>query len=581
MNRHVSTLISLVTMIAVVACCCVGPGGLRLPPDPGRLPTIEATGAAAAPTQGPFERVEIVSQKEMTAEEILKELKDDERFQDLVVLASEEGYTDPLGGGRFTASDGKVAIGLVIASIAEEKVVTAVQLTDRDRTHSLLARVDDASETLILYDRDGRAEISGQGIKVFDGAGNPIGGPTPSGSRSRPGLAAPVRQCENPNPHAASWADFDHCGRSYSGAAWGQISGCVSTSIGAVLGFAFASTAAAPWVLAGGVIAVIVGCRVPAICVYRARRDDPPTYDVRLPEKLPEPCRVECGVAQGEEAMLTIDKYRIQVHVDDDRPPRPASPQSVELCAGETQILRIRDCAGHQIDLPIEAPPPEDYFVCGQGETCVQEGNNARCVAEAKPTATQTETAVEPTSTTTSAEVPTEEPTAKPTSPPKSTAKPTEEAAGGGELWKATSCRQITYIWGEMKTLEEEVTLTVTGDESPQQFTFYAYWRGQATDFEEWIMEDTFTGGGTIHRGLVLAGNTHYKHIDHAWETACGENDLALAGYIETNAKAYLTYVEHDEFALESWVNGDLAYLRQSPKGDGVYHWECDLAPID
>jgi hypothetical protein len=379
MNRNILNLVSIVTVVSLAMSCCLCSD---FSPIETGYESPEATDLPPTPTLEPFEPLGIVSEKELTPEEFLLAVEEDESFWDVFTLANEQGYTEPFGGGEFVASDGMVLRGLLLGSVAEEKLVTAIQFQGDDRTYSLLARVEAESKMVVLYDRNGRAEISEQGIKVFDAAGNPVGETASSDGHRPPGLAA-QSECDDPRPYTFTWEDFDHCGRSYSGAAWGQILGCISGYIGAVLGVTFASAAAAPFVYVGGLAAVFVACRVPAKCVVLACRDDPPTTEVRIPQKLAESCRVECGVAAGEDAMLTIHKYRFQVYVDDDRKRKPNSPQSFDVCAGELKVVPIRDCAGHQVEVRLEAPDPslEDFSPCAAGKVCIREGDSARCVA--------------------------------------------------------------------------------------------------------------------------------------------------------------------------------------------------------
>ena len=392
-------VVSIVTIASLITGCCSFPSGVNISVDEGgeitvSLSTPEPEGTVLpgpGPTEVAFEPVEIVSERELAPEEFFQAVEGDETFQDVYALAMEQGYTEPEGGGEFVASDGMVVQGLLLSS-AEEQLVVAFHFEWDEWTHSLLARLEAGSQTLVLYDRDGRAEISERGIRVFDAAGNPIGEPH-SSERARPsGLASPLQDCEGPGPYAWSWEDFDHCGRSYSGAAWSQIGGCVASYVGAVVGLAFASSVAAPFVLVSGLVVIFFACRVPSICVKMARVDHAPTYDIRLPDQLPQPCRVEC-VAHGDRmARLTYQNYRIQVHIDDDRKKRPQSPQHLDVCASESKILRIRDCAGHQIDLRLQAPNVSDRDVqdCLEGETCVVVGDNAECRAGPEPQPTIT-----------------------------------------------------------------------------------------------------------------------------------------------------------------------------------------------
>jgi hypothetical protein len=388
-------VVCLLTIGSLVAGSCTLPSSLKVTLDPGGNITVslEEPGAGETavpeevPTGAPFELGEIASERELTADEFFQAAEGDETFDDVYALATEEGYTEPRGGGEYTLTDGSTIRGLLLTS-ADERMVVAFHFQLQDRSQSLVARVEDERETVVLYNRDGRAEISPQGVTIFDAVGNPLGEGVSYWNGRTPGLARPKLQCDDGNPNAFSWEDFDHCGRTHSGSAWSQITGCIAAYAGAVVGVSFASAAAAPFVFVGGLVAIFVGCRVPTICIWDARVDDPPTYDIRMPTKMSQPCGTEC-VAHGDRmARLNINNYEIQVHVDDDRKPRPASPQVVQVCANDTKTLRIRDCAGHQIDVQVSAPCSTDQDIrddCGLEETCVQEGNEARCVRAETP----------------------------------------------------------------------------------------------------------------------------------------------------------------------------------------------------
>jgi hypothetical protein len=385
----------LLTIGSLLAGSCTLPSSVDVTLNEGGNVSVSlgepGTGESDAPPEVPtdslFELGEIASERELTAEEFFQAVEGDETFVDVYALATEEGYTEPRGGGEYTLADGSAIRGLLLTS-PDERMVVAFHFQLQDRPQSLLASVEGERETVVLYNRDGRAEISPQGVTIFDAVGNPLGEAVPFGSGRAPGVASPRFQCDDANPNAFSWEDFDHCGRSHSGSAWAQITACIAAYTGAVVGVSFASAAAAPFVFVGGVVAIFIGCRVPTICIWRARVDDPPTYDIRMPTKLSQACRTEC-VAHGDQmARLTISNYEIQVHIDDDRKPRPASPQVVQVCADDTKTLRIRDCAGHQIDVELSPPGSTEQDVldhCAPEERCLQEGNEARCVRSATP----------------------------------------------------------------------------------------------------------------------------------------------------------------------------------------------------
>lgn len=385
------TIVSLVTVIALLAgpcCLCsnipdiwnVGPaaGQPEEPPPPGTPQAEDPSDLVPPATPVNLEPLEVISERELSTKEFMSLAAGDAKFVDVYALAQEQGYADPKGGGEFILSDGSSIHSLVIAAPAQEQVVVALRFANGERNSSLLARVEIESQTVIIFDRSGGVRISERGFELLAASSprsNAIVGSRP------PGMMGPLLDCEGPGPHALSWENFDHCGRSYSGAAWGQILSCLSTGVGAAVGIAFASTAAAPFVITAAVVVLFAACRVPTVCVLAAAQDDPPTYDIRMPTELPEPCRTICRSRAGQEALAVIRNYRVQVHIDDDRRPRPETPREVDLCSGERQILRIRDCAGHQIDLPIDGPSSQDrdFTVCPAGQFCIQTGNTAHC----------------------------------------------------------------------------------------------------------------------------------------------------------------------------------------------------------
>jgi hypothetical protein len=439
--------ICIVTIAALLTGSCTLPSSVHVSVDEGGEVTVSLTGpepietALPAPADTPFVPRDIVSERELSPSEFFRIVEGDETFTDVHALAEEQGYTEAHGGGEFALDDGSMIRGLLLTS-ADERMVVALQFQLQQRTQSLLARVEQERETVVLYDRQGHAEISAQGIRVFDGAGNPISESVPPEGGRAPGLSHPARECDDGNPNAFSWEDFDHCGRSHSGAGWSQILSCVVAYTGAVVGVTVASAAAAPLVFVGGLVAIFVGCRVPSICIWRARVDDPPTYDIRMPTKMSEPCRTEC-VAHGDSmARLSVQKYQIKVHIDDDRKPRPASPQLVEVCANESETLRIRDCAGHQIDVRVSAPSSSEQDIvehCASDERCTEEGNTARCVAPATPAPPPAATPESPPPVT-----PESPPPATPEQPPPATQIPPPPPPTG------TGHVEVTLDWEDV-----------------------------------------------------------------------------------------------------------------------------------
>ena len=137
-------------------------------------PGAEESGAPQELPTASFELGEIVAERELSADEFFQAMEGDESFVDVYVLAIEEGYTEPRGGGEFALSDGSRVLGVLVTS-ADERMVVAFHFQLQDRPQSLLGRVEDERQTIVLYNRDGRAEISPRGVSIFDAVGNALG----------------------------------------------------------------------------------------------------------------------------------------------------------------------------------------------------------------------------------------------------------------------------------------------------------------------------------------------------------------------------------------------------------------------
>jgi hypothetical protein len=151
-----------------------------------------------------WEPVEVLSERDLTPDEFFQAVEGDERFAEVHALAAEQGYTQAETGVEAVMSDGSVLAVLPLNS-PEGETIAAFRLEGDGRSNSLLARLEE--EAVILYDREGRAEITEQGVRIFDAGGNVIGETELQGSSRPPGLSAPQQQgCTG-----GHWDDFDHC----------------------------------------------------------------------------------------------------------------------------------------------------------------------------------------------------------------------------------------------------------------------------------------------------------------------------------------------------------------------------------
>jgi len=315
--------------------------------------------------------VEVVSERELTPEEFFWAVEGDERFAEVLVLAAEEGYTDAETGVEAVMSDGSVLAVLPLSS-PEGETIGAFRLQGDERSNSLLARLED--ETVILYDGEGRAEITEQGVRVFDADGNVIGDMELQGSSRPSGLSAPQQQfCAG-----GAWDDFNHC-----------VSPILQRGDAAAL--ACGTLIASCWVPGIGFPACLVGivpvCPYVGYCALEAIADDPPTVSINtMPVELDTPCEITCVITRdGRQGVLTIRRWRFQVDVDDDRAPRPQTPRFVEVCSGSGNWVEpmAEDCSRQPTPYYVAAPPVDategvDFAACPEGRICPEGESQCR-----------------------------------------------------------------------------------------------------------------------------------------------------------------------------------------------------------
>ena len=175
------------------------------------------------------------------------------------------------------------------------------------------------------------------------------------------------------------WADFDHCALSsvkFAGAE-AVILACTAGVIACTL------TSVA---FAGCVAALLPGCPFVFACAIFPGYmwvDDPPTIgEPSLPVKQPQPWTSHCVSYDGALGIATPPQYLVQVPVDDDRPPRPATPQQVQVCGWDPGFgdspkatLRVEDCAGHEVVAEVKPIPVQGFAFfqpCHSLPQCVQ-----------------------------------------------------------------------------------------------------------------------------------------------------------------------------------------------------------------
>lgn len=395
-------IVSMVTIASLITGCCglcedLGPTiTIKMDEDDASptamaeaegLPTTEVPLEAAeesveiygGPPEAPFEPAEVVSQSELSSEEFFQAMEGDEDFADLYAFALEQGYSQPEQAGEIVASDGTVLELLVLSSEGGEQVA-AFRLRRDGGGHSLLARAEPERQTLVLYDRQGRAEIVMKGentveVTVFDAEGNVIGqAGTQEGSRHQ-GAAAPLPHDCDVDPSDFDWQDVGHCIKIKIGTAGVVLSTtCIAGLIACVAGIWF------PPALGIGLPTAILSCPFGAYCLHKGNTDDPPTYQVRRSASLGRAC---CRCLETGDGYYWYRIYTFRVEVDDDRTPRPLNPPDFQLETGEKaqEPLRIQDCAFQTVDVPIDelsapAPSANDIGMCSSDQIC----EDGKCV---------------------------------------------------------------------------------------------------------------------------------------------------------------------------------------------------------
>jgi hypothetical protein len=109
--------------------------------------------------------------------------------------------------------------------------------------------------------------------------------------------------------------------------------------------------------------------------------DDPPTVEVKTePLELDTPCEPECyfdnSMAEWG-VLIRRPRYRFQIDIDDDRPPRPQSPRYIEVCAGQGKtrlVPEAEDCLGQIMPFSVTAPDLASWRsflrMCPEGQFC-------------------------------------------------------------------------------------------------------------------------------------------------------------------------------------------------------------------
>jgi hypothetical protein len=331
--------------------------------DTHRVGYVSASEAVAA-----SEPVEVVSERELTTEEFFQAIEGDERFAEVYDLASEQGYTEAGVATEVILSNATVLSGLALGS-PQDEVIIAIQAATDERSSSLLLRYE--NETVVLYDRQGRLELTEQGVAVFDAAGDPIGETEFPVSWRPPALASALQQ----QPCITGrWHEIKTCLGGWLGT--GGISAVCAGSIGTAQATCPATLSPAALVAAPGCAAALLtatgSCAFGAGCLYYSG-DDPPTLTPTMCEKAETPPTLDCWGLHGREVVVELQDWECGVKVEDDRMKPPPDPDPVTMRCGLLEKVEVRDCGGNVATLTLVAPD------CEVVETCSHSCEEGRC----------------------------------------------------------------------------------------------------------------------------------------------------------------------------------------------------------
>ena len=367
----VLNVVSIVTIASLITACCGLPAREE---DGGQQPTTTVE-AYPAPTEVASGPVEVVSERELTTEEFFQAVEGDESFADVYALAAEQGYTEQGGAAEVILSNATVLSGLALGSPQDEAII-AIQAASGERNSSLLLRYE--NETLVLYDRHGRLELTEQGVAVFDAAGDPIGETELPESWRPPALASALQTEQEPCITGPMHEIYTCLGRFFGTVGVGA--GCAGALAVVYKACPFAFTPAAPAAAPACAAALLVAtgsCAFGAGCVFWSGDDEPTLTPTRC-EKAQTPPTLICEPRGGREVVVEHQDWVCGVKVEDDRVKAPKPYEQFTVLCDYSHTAKVTDCGGNTAELPLLAPPCQVVAYCDSG-VC-EEG---RCLAPA------------------------------------------------------------------------------------------------------------------------------------------------------------------------------------------------------
>jgi hypothetical protein len=332
-----------------------------------RVGYVSVSEAAAA-----SEPVEVVSERGLTPDEFFQAVEGDEQFAEVYDLASEQGYTEPGVATEAILSNATVLSGLALGS-PQDEVVIAIQAANDERSSSMLLRYE--NETLVLYDRQGRLELTEQGVAVFDAGGDPIG-KTEFPVSWRPPALASALQTEQQPCETGPWHEIYTCLGGWLGT--GGISAVCAGSIGTAKATCPAMltplTEVATPACVSALLTATGSCAFGAGCVFYSG-DDPPTLTPTMCEKAETPPTLACAWSGsiGKNVVVLHQAWQCGVKVEDDRMKPPPDPDPVTVLCDSSEDVEVRDCGGNVATVTLVAPE------CEVVETCSHSCEEGRC----------------------------------------------------------------------------------------------------------------------------------------------------------------------------------------------------------
>jgi len=370
MKKILKPVILAYTSFCLLACSA---SGLFPAPTPGAGQTN--------PTANPDQPIEIVSQGDLSGEEVQDFVigaQNDPQGNKLLAWAQQQGYSEsPLkisGGGKVELSN-----GVTMRGVGMEKVVLLGYTNNGLNTPTYeLARIEGTAEepVLVLFDQTGQIEFSKNGIDAYRD-GKKLGG----SSMNEVSLASYHAEPNKQDGEASSCTDtntdvFNRCmGEEILGTATIVACGSALVLSAAALGACSSTVVGAVpcWKVVLGALAsgFVTKCPQLGICFWKSRFDDDPKVEIGQWARTGTRNWVDASFPNQTIRKIQVDVWKANVTVTDDRKPAPSvrPPDGwIQAASGQEVMVAATDC-GRNMTIESSSPPgPSEAEMATAGE---------------------------------------------------------------------------------------------------------------------------------------------------------------------------------------------------------------------